>query len=261
MDIKILVAAHKKYRFPQDTIYMPVQVGAARGGDLGIARDDTGENISEMNPYYCELTGMYWMWKNVNADYYGLVHYRRYFTDKPFMSHFIKDKLTCVIGKDRLVPILKRYDIVLPGKRHYYIETLYSHYAHTHYEEHLTATKSIIKDICPEYSHAFDKVMKQRSGHMFNMMIMSREKFDAYCTWLFPILKELEGVIDYKKYDAFQARLFGRISELLLNVWIVHNGFDYKELSTVNIEPLQWGRKICSFMRAVLGGKKYHKSF
>lgn len=261
MNIKILVAAHKKYRFPKASIYLPVQVGAACGVDFGITRDDTGENMSEMNPYYCELTGMYWMWKNVDADYYGLVHYRRYFTAHSLKSRFAKDKLSCVIGRSSLETILKNYDIILPKKRHYYIESLYSHYAHTHYEEHLVAVRQIISGICPEYISAYDKVMRQRSGHMFNMMIMSRDKFDAYCSWLFPILDGLESRIDYKSYDVFQARLFGRVSELLLNVWIVHNGFDYKELAIVNVEPMNWIRKITSFITAKFNGRKYNKSF
>ena len=80
MNIKILVAAHKKYRMPEDKIYFPVQVGSYGKENIGFARDDEGDNISQKNPYFCELTGLYWIWKNVDADYYGLVHYRRYFS-------------------------------------------------------------------------------------------------------------------------------------------------------------------------------------
>ena len=86
MNVTIVVAAHKPYWMPSDRIYLPLHVGAAgkkdadgRPLDLGYTRDDSGENISEKNPYYCELTGLYWAWKNLNADYLGLVHYRRHF--------------------------------------------------------------------------------------------------------------------------------------------------------------------------------------
>jgi len=90
MDIRILIAAHKPYGFAQDDIYMPVQVGAALNDKFGAACDDTGDNISDKNPYYCELTGLYWMWKNVKADYCGLVHYRRYFA--------VRDAGGCLAG-------------------------------------------------------------------------------------------------------------------------------------------------------------------
>ena len=78
--IKIIVATHKKYKMPEDEIYMPVHVGKKGKESIGFIGDDEGENISEKNPYFCELTGLYWAWKNVNAEYVGLCHYRRHFT-------------------------------------------------------------------------------------------------------------------------------------------------------------------------------------
>ena len=85
MDCKIIVAMHKSCEVPVDPMYFPLQVGAA-GKDVliplnrkePVARDDTGENISEKNPSYCELTGLYRAWKNLQAEVIGLVHYRRY---------------------------------------------------------------------------------------------------------------------------------------------------------------------------------------
>ena len=80
MKIRMIVATHKPYWMPEDPVYLPVQVGAAGRESLGFQRDDEGENISAKNPNYCELTGLYWAWKNLDADYIGLVHYRRYFS-------------------------------------------------------------------------------------------------------------------------------------------------------------------------------------
>lgn len=79
MDIKILVAAHKKYWMPSDDVYMPLQVGAEGKESLGYTPDNTGDNICSKNPNYCELTGLYWAWKNLDCQYIGLCHYRRYF--------------------------------------------------------------------------------------------------------------------------------------------------------------------------------------
>ena len=81
MNIKILVATHKPYWMPDDDVYLPIHVGKAGQKDIGFIGDDTGENISYKNANYCELTGMYWAWKNLQADYIGLCHYRRYFTN------------------------------------------------------------------------------------------------------------------------------------------------------------------------------------
>ena len=85
----IVVATHKKYRMPNDPLYLPVHVGAegkkdAKGRplDFGYQKDNEGDNISLKNPRYCELTGIYWAWKNLECDYIGLVHYRRYFGGK-----------------------------------------------------------------------------------------------------------------------------------------------------------------------------------
>ena len=81
-DVKIIVATHKKYSMPNDKMYVPVHVGAEGKEDLSYTKDNTGDNISFKNSYFCELTGLYWAWKNLNADYIGLVHYRRYFSLK-----------------------------------------------------------------------------------------------------------------------------------------------------------------------------------
>ena len=82
----IVVATHKAFPMPTDKMYIPLHVGAEgktnEDGtplDLGYQKDNTGDNISAKNANYCELTGLYWAWKNLKADYIGLVHYRRYF--------------------------------------------------------------------------------------------------------------------------------------------------------------------------------------
>ena len=93
------------------------------------------------------------------------------------------------------------------------------------------------------------------------MFIMKKEILDEYCTWLFSILFELEKRVDVSKYDEFHARFFGRISEVLLNVWINKNKLDYKEVKVIDIEKINWLKKGMSFLMAKFTGKKYRKSF
>ena len=260
-DIKIIVATHKKYQMPTEKIYIPLQVGREGKESLGYQEDNTGENISEKNPYFCELTGLYWAWKNLDAEYIGLVHYRRYFTSVKRVPKKEEEKFKYILSGNDVQKILENVDIILPKKREYYIENLYSHYEHTMYIAPLDETRKIIEEKYPEYLGEFNKLHKRTSAHMFNMFIMKKEILNDYCTWLFDILFELEKRIDVTKYDAFHARFFGRVSELLLDVWINKNGLKYEEVKVMDMQKVNWLKKGTSFLKAKFTGKKYEKSF
>ena len=263
-NVKIVIATHKEYQMPKEDIYLPLHVGAKGEDSFGFIRDDSGENISEKNPYFCELTGMYWAWKNLEADYYGLVHYRRHFKG----ANSSKDAFENVLTTKECMELLDKYDIIVPNKRHYYIESLYSHYEHTHYAEHLDMTRNIVMDRCPEYIKCFDDVMQHRSGYMFNMMIMDKKHYNEYCEWLFDILFTLESQMPKQNLSPFQMRFYGRVSELLFNVWLnyqVSEGYiskdKIKEVPHMNMEKINWLKKGVSFLKAKFFSKKYESSF
>lgn len=259
--IKIIVATHKKYQMPKDEIYVPIQVGAEGKESLGYKRDNEGDNISSKNAYYCELTGLYWAWKNLDADYIGLSHYRRHFTCSKKVPKNEEKKFDILLNKEQVEKILETTDIILPKKRNYYIENLYDHYKHTMYIEPLDETRKIIEGQSPEYLAEFDKLHKRTSAHMFNMFIMKKEYLNQYCEWLFNILFELEKRIDTKQYDSFHARYLGRISELLLDVWINTNHLKYQEVKVIDMQNVNWFKKGFAFLQAKFTGKKYGKSF
>ncbi len=169
-DVKLIIASHKKYTIPEDGMYLPVQVGA-EGKNLidGYSPDNTGENISSKNPYFCELTGLYWAWKNLKNDYIGLVHYRRYFTAKSKIPNDEEEKFKIVLSQEECEKLLETNDIILPKLRKYYIENLYDHYKHTMYVEPLDMTRDIISEKYPEYLKEFDKLHTRTSSHMFNI--------------------------------------------------------------------------------------------
>ena len=261
-NIKVIVAAHKKYQMPNEKMYIPVQVGAEGKEKIeGYIQDNTGDNISSKNPYFCELTGLYWAWKNLDADFIGLVHYRRYFTNTNKIPKEENEKFKIVLTQNDAESILENADVILPKKRNYYIEDLYSHYEHTMYVEPLDETRKIIEEKYPEYLEEFDKLHKRTSAHMFNMFIMKKEILNEYCTWLFDILFELEKRTDASKYESFHARFYGRVSELLLDVWINKNGIKYEEVKVMDMQKVNWWKKGISFLRARFTGKKYEKSF
>ena len=235
--LTVLVITHKDYEFPDSACYRPLFVGGKIASGLkneDFYQDNSGANISEKNSSFCELTGLYWAWKNgvfENNEYVGLVHYRRYFAGKA-----LDLKKKQIASESELLTILEKYDVILPRKRNYFIESIYSHYQHAHHIEDLDLTRDVIIELQSEYLESFDAVMQGRKLHLYNMFVMSSEKASEYCHWLFSILFELEQRIDITQYDNYQKRVFGFLAERLFNVWILYNQLNVKYLSVVNLD-------------------------
>jgi hypothetical protein len=260
-DVLILVATHKKYQMPKDELYLPIHVGREGKEDIGYQGDNTGDNISSKNPNYCELTALYWAWKNLDVKYIGLCHYRRYFTNKSLICRLVNKKKweKLILSKSEAEALLDSYDIILPKKRNYFIESVWAHYEHTQHIKDLEATKQVIEEKYPEYLTAFNNVMRGKKVHLYNMFIMEKRNFDRYCEWLFDILFELEKRIDISQYNTFHARVYGFISELLLDVWLSKENFRVKELKVINIEGINWPKKIAKFIISKVTGYKFSK--
>lgn len=237
---------------PEDKIYLPIHVGRAIKADLGYLGDDTGENISDKNANYCELTGLYWAWKNLKCDYIGLCHYRRYFAHAVSSSDVEKKKLAILQQAD-YEKLFRQYDVILPKQRNYFIETVRSQYEHAHNKNDLEVAEKIIKELYPEYSKAFIKVMGRTKLHIFNMFVMKKEKFDEYCQWLFTILFELEKRIDIRRYDEYEARVFGFLSERLFNVWLEKQQLKVIEINVIFLESINWINKGVKFFWRKIG--------
>ena len=229
---------------PEDPLYLPVQAGRALHAPLPYVGDDTGENISEKNPHYCELTCLYWAWKNLDADALGLCHYRRYFAGRAF-----GEKWTRLLTAQQAEKLLKKAPVILPKKRNYWIETGYSQYAHAHHEEDLVLTRAILAENWPVYVPAFDRTLGRIRGHRFNMFLMTRPLLDQYCSWLFQVLAELEARLDLSSYSAYDQRVFGFVGERLLDVWIETNQVPYCECPVLHMESQHWLKKGPSFLK------------
>ena len=254
MNIKIIIAIHKPYWVPEDPVYLPLHVGREGKQDIGFLGDDSGNQISCKNGTFCELTGLYWAWKNLQADYVGLVHYRRYFTKREVRNVTARRKQ--ILGQADWERLLKEYPVVVADKRKYYIETNRSHYNHAHPRESLDLTEQILKEKYPEYADAFTLVMERTWAHMFNMLVMRRDLFDSYCEWIFSILFELEKRLDISSYDAYNTRVFGFVSELLLDVWLEKNKIPYKEQNVSFMEKQNWLKKGGAFLKRKFIGNR-----
>lgn len=241
--LRIVVASHKPYWMPGDACYLPVQVGAFGKESIpGFQRDDQGESISAKNQSYCELTGLYWAWKNLEADYLGLAHYRRHFAAGR------GDKRCRVATGEQIMNALQATGVLLPKVRNYYIETNYTQYVHAHHAEDLEKTREIIAGFEPRTVWKYDEIMNRTYGHRFNMFVMRHDLADKWCEWLFEVMFELEGRLDISDYSPNDARVFGFVSERLLDYWVENNGLAYTEMRVVNLENQHWIKKGASFL-------------
>ena len=229
MIYKNYVITHKKFTMPNiDDSYVTIQVG--NGENLGYLRDNTGDNISSKNKNYCELTAMYWIWKNDNTStVIGISHYRRFFSNA-FFSFSTKRFLK----KKDVNSILKRYDCILSKPIHFHINLKKQYIKTSGYENDLIQISNTIKKLYPSYLDAYNKVMNKKYFSPYNMIIINKKEFDNYCQWLFSILFSLESEIDITDYTDYEKRIFGFISERLLNVWVLHHHYKIKYKRVVN---------------------------
>ena len=249
MKAEIYVVSHKAARMPHGSIYYPLQVGNAKANFPGYLRDNTGDNIAVKNKNYCELTAQYWAAHNRQTDVKGLVHYRRLFSDGG--SHFfdtVNNKYKHVMTKVQLIKLMNKYDMILPKKRHYYIETSWSHYEHSHHIKDLEITRQVLQEKYPSYVPYFDKCLQNTSAHMFNMFIAKSKIFDSYTNWLMDVLSAVEQRTDITIYDAYEQRIYGFISELFLDVWVAKNHINYVEVPVMFMGNQHWPKKIASFL-------------
>ena len=209
-------------------------------------RDDTGENIATRNAQYSELTGLYWLWKNLpGTENVGITHYRRYFTVQPdSLKGKINEYINGLIhGPVRLASaqfmdnLLVNNDVIVTNNQEIpQGMTVEEEYCQAHYARDLQVVRNVIQGRFPEYVDDFEMVMTGTHYHHYNMMYTRRALFNAYCEWLFNILFEVERNIDISNYDSYQQRVFGFLSERLMDVWLRHNQVRVKELRVVKAE-------------------------
>lgn len=238
----VYVVSHKNAKFPTESIYKPIQVGKKES--FTEIRDNTGDNISEKNPNYCELTAAYWIWKNDKSDITGLTHYRRYFF-KNKKSNSIEN----ILNEKDIKEILEQYDIILPERERIIKYTVKNAYGKFHHIEDFEKCRQIIEEKYPEYVEAFDKIANGKKLYLYNMFIAEKKIFDEYYKWLFDILFELENRVDISNYSDYDKRIYGFLSERLFNVWLEKNShLKIKEMPVYNTEekilPQKFIRKI-----------------
>lgn len=259
-NIRIFISAHKPVELFDSSILQPVQVGCSLRNDRfpWAFHDDKGNNISDLNPMYCELTTQYWAWKNTSSKYVGFCHYRRYFDfsetrhDENIYGEIMDDFIDAASQKkyslddESIEKFVAQYDVITTERKDIRTyagrnATLRSQYdaADKLFVEDLDKIVSILKKQYPEYGQDADKFLSGHVGRFCNMFIMRREIFNDYCAWLFPLLEEFVSTTDMSRYSKEGVRTPGHLAERLLNTYLIHHermgaGWKMAELQCVH---------------------------
>lgn len=245
--IQIVVVTHKEYTFPTDKAYVPIRVGNKPENYQGCT-DDTADNIAQLNSSFCELTALYWLWKNSQAGIIGLMHYRRYFRAAHKSLIVKKEKIA---HSQDFQPGLNKNTIFVAKPRNYFITTIKKHYCRAHYSSDFDLLRQEILERYPKYIESFDRVMNRSYLSLYNMFVAPRTVIEPYFEWLFTILFALEKKIPYQGYDNYQKRVFGFMAERLFNVWLEKNKdqltIEYRRV--VNLEGENLFKKGIQFLK------------
>ena len=253
----ILVATHKDYAMPSDKFYQPIYVGSAlhKKKINNFLSDATGDNISIKNPYYNELTALYWAKYNLqDQKIIGLAHYRRFLGHKA--SHQYQDILT----EYEVNQALENFDVLVPKARNYWIENQEQHYLNAHSHEPWQILQKVIAEQFSDYQQAFKQVSASKKAHLFNMSIMKQTEFQAYTDFLFDVLSAVEKERDFTKLHDQDQRALGFLGERMLDVWLIKTNSTYQEFPMVSIEKINWITKGWHFLLRHFGLKHQAKT-
>lgn len=263
---KILVAYHKLDRLIEDDVYTPIHVGRAifqqksKDGVISIADtqallssmigDDTGENISEDNRFFNEMTALFWAWKNYdklgNPDYVGLSHYRRHFAFnekaplpyknwlpecQTFMFEGLFEDYLNLVDSSHCLKLITRYDCLTtyeydtkkqnPNREY---KTLKDRYCELSQLDGALydVMKNFIVQNYPSYKEDIELFEKRTDHHLFNMFVMRKDIFFEYCQLIFPTLFEIKRHLVKSNLNFSQMRAPGFLAEFITSIFIRH---------------------------------------
>lgn len=262
-DLTIFSVFHKEYPIPNCSFIKPIQVGEGQNKvNLGFLSDNIGDNISVKNNRFCETTALYWIWKNlskIDSEYIGLAHYRRYFSLPEFkvkqkiwgekkiedtseiytkpLSEASLNEISSSTIKDQILTNLSEKQIILAkasavGHLENYLFNLKDQFIYYHLIEDWIIFEKTLEKLAPDYFEFAQSLFSKKSMNCYNMFIAKKSFVEDYCSWLFPILFELEENIKISPYP-YQNRTIGFLSERLLNLYVQKNSLSVSEMPIV----------------------------
>jgi len=251
LSVTLFTAVHNNSPKISNKLFTPIHVGKLNSliELKDTLTDDTGDNISDKNKNYCELTALYWIWKNYPLpDYIGLSHYRRFFNfySKKDRRHLKKEeplkKLNMLCDEKHISNIkkaLSKKDIILPRltypKYNKKKQTIEENFLMGHIPEDWNIMLEVLEEKYPHYYEFSKKYFLQEGMHYFNMFISKKDFFTEYMEWIFDILFEVEKRIEISLYP-YQQRIFGFLSERLFNLYIYFNKLKIEEVPVSKID-------------------------
>lgn len=195
----------------------PFEVSIQAGASLSDVRiadcvDNTGDNISEKNKQYCEMTATYWVWKNTSSVWKGIEHYRRHLLVNPEM-----------INED--------VDAILPLPYVCYPNTM-AQFRRFVSEDVLQLLLQTLKDIHPAEYNEYYKILYGEYQYTYNLVCAKEKVFDDYCMWFFEITEYMEKMADSVP-EIGDTRALSYVAEVLTNLYFMYNG---KKLNIRHVE-------------------------
>lgn len=231
--IKIFISMHEKFYSPKNKLFAPIQVGTELSMEKfdGMLHDNEGDNISEKNKMYCELTAQYWAWKNMpELEYYGFFHYRRYLSFNPIqMEHYENivyrdwcDEKTIdelMLKEDIMTKLISSYDVIYPQENPIGGDTIYEHWCKHLEKRDIDTLVNVILELYPNFYELTREVLNSKQAIHCNMFIMKKKYFVQYSEWLFSILEECEKRLDFSDYNTEKLRTLGHMAERLCAIY------------------------------------------
>lgn len=230
-------------------LYLPMRCGAVYDPDnpQHIMGDDTGDNISSKRNSLCEFTVQYWAWKNADADYFGLCHYRRYlsFSEKryhtndhglvacPVLSHTAMKRFG-LLDADQMAAEIEKFDLIVPqpasvarmplprGKART-VRELWEAYSGIFFEAGTVERMlQLIDALTPAYAQSAREYLDGRTQYVCNCYVMARTLFQRLCEFQFSIIEAVAKELDGSNYADGMQRVPAYVGEILFGIFVYH---------------------------------------
>lgn len=228
-DVSLFVMTHKKFDYKPLPNFEILQCGADLNESLYDLKDNTGDNISKLNKYYSECTGIYWVWKNVHTSIKGQMQYRRFFNRLDPYS--VKDILN------------NKADIITIAPYIWHGYTVKEQFNSCLDINDLNLCKEIISRLYPDYMQSYENYIENGNTLFYsNIFITKADIYDDLCKFCFDVLFEFDRITNYTDEQTSrehathtveylhtssnvrdQMRLQGHIFERLVTLYILHN--------------------------------------
>lgn len=233
--LKVYVVSHKDFDQPHGInkdVYVPMFVGKHVGKEGDLSDSLFEDNIADLNPWINECTAMYWIWKHSDAQYVGINHYRRFFLHSSCCYPYAGN----VVSPGEIMRIFQEgYDIITarPGTRwqeNGVLNMIEETVDPKAFELGYRAIEKAMEKYHPEDLLLWQQSLQGINMFPCNMFITSKEQFNQYCEWLFPVLLESLKNVDLSEFDSYSSRVIGFFAERMLTVWIIKQGLKVKQL-------------------------------